>query len=136
MKKYEILEHTADLRIKAQGKNLKELFSNIAYGLCEKMLGKDLSSLKSKDLRLIGAHGNNLESVLVNFLNEIIFQADINKEIYTDFQIEKLSDTYIKATTKSTKVPEKCLEVKAATFYQLKIKKKNKKFEATVTFDI
>lgn len=136
MKKYEILEHTADLRIKAQGKNLKELFSNIAYGLCEKMLGKDLSSLKSKDLRLTEAHGNNLESVLVNFLNEIIFQADINKEIYTDFQIEKLSDTHIKATAKSTKVSEKRLEIKAATFYQLKIKKKNKKFEAVVTFDI
>ena len=136
MKRYEILEHTADLRIKAQGKNLKELFSNMAYGLCEKMLGKDLGSLKSKDLRLIETHGNNLESVLVNFLNEIIFQADTNKEIYTDFQIEKLSDTHIKVTAKSTKVSEKRLGVKAATFYQLEIKKKNKKFEATVTFDI
>ena len=136
MKKYEVLEHTADLRIKAQGETSKELFSNIAYGLCEKMLGKDLSSLKSKDLRLIEVHGNNLESVLVNFLNEIIFQADINKEIYTDFQIEKLSDTHIKVTAKSTKVSEKRLEVKAATFYQLKIKKKNKKFEVVVTFDI
>ena len=45
MRRYEEIEHTADLAIKAYGRDMKELFANAAYGMFSAM-GIDLEAVR------------------------------------------------------------------------------------------
>ncbi len=134
MVRYQVLEHTADLAIKASGKTLEKLFSNLAYGLCEVMSGKRLLEFEPEITRKIEVSGEDKEVLVINFLNEILYLSDIHSEIYLDFSI-KIKNKTLECEVKGIKLP-KSLEVKAATFHDLKIKKENSNYETTIIFDI
>ena len=46
--KYEIIDHTADIGIRAFGKNIQELFENTAYGMFEIITSIDKVKKKYK----------------------------------------------------------------------------------------
>jgi len=144
MKNFKILEHTTDLKVKAQGKNLAELFKNTAVGMFLGSLGQEdlkfQQSAKSakKSERKLEISANDLKALLVNFLNELIFLSDTYNEIYLDFKFGKLSETELKGVVYRQAIPEPGFkaEVKAATFHDLKMEKTKSGFEATILFDI
>ncbi|GAG16189.1 unnamed protein product, partial [marine sediment metagenome] len=47
MKRYEVIDHTADIGIKTYGKDLKELFVNAAYGMFDILA--DLKNVRAKE---------------------------------------------------------------------------------------
>ena len=65
MKKYEFLDHTADLKIRAFGKNLEEAFVNCAIGGFNFLT--DTSKIKKKNKHKINITSNHLES-LISFI--------------------------------------------------------------------
>lgn len=135
MRPYQILEHKADLKIKGWGSTLQELFANLAKGmLAASMIIDKKISEKWRDFEIDSV--SDYESLLVNFLNEIWFLASKNREIYTDFIFEKFGLMGIKGKVKSFPAKKIKLEIKAATFYDLKIEKKDSEYSATVVFDI
>ena len=79
MKKYEILEHKADLKIKAFGKTKEELFENGMIGMFEsakyESRGKEIK-------RKIKVSSPDLHSLLVDFLSEILYLTETKKEVY------------------------------------------------------
>ncbi len=139
--KFKILEHTTDLKVKAQGKDLAELFKNTAVGMFLGSLGQeDFKTKKTaqKSERKLEISADDLKALLVNFLNELIFLSDTYNEIYLDFKFEKVSETELKGIAYGQSIPEPGFkaEVKAATFHQLKIKKTKSGHLAIVLFDI
>ncbi len=141
MKNFEILEHTTDLKIKAQGKDLAELFKNTATGMFLGSLGQEDIKVKKtvkKSERKLEISADDLKALLVNFLNELIFFSDTYNEIYLDFKFEKISETELKGIAYSQPIPKPGFkaEVKAATFHGLKIKKSKTGYQAEVLFDI
>lgn len=146
--KYEILEHTADLKIKAYGKDLAELFINMALGLASQqvMPPKMVEDLKPNgDWESIKIESPDLNSLFIDWLNEILYYSDVNKKIYTEFEIEELSEAppKIKARIRGIAVQQKNIEIKAATYHNLDIKKSRGHakrraggYEAIVVFDI
>lgn len=138
MKKYEILDHRADLKIKAFGRSLSEVFVNMALGVAsqqtKKLEGKKVNGVWQK----ITIESTDLESLLVDWLNEILYQGEINQRVYFDFEVLEFSEMLYKMVVKIRGRPldERLIEIKAATFYELEIKKNNKHWEATVIFDI
>lgn len=141
MKNFEILEHTTDLKVKAQGKDLAELFKNTAAGMFLGSLGREDFKAKkaaNRSERKLEISADDLKTLLVNFLNELIFFSDTYNEIYLDFKFEKISETELKGITYSELIPEPGFkaEVKAATFHQLKIEKIKSGYRAIVLLDI
>lgn len=134
MFKYKILEHIADLKIQAQGKSLEELFSNLAYGLSETIY-PELAGEKIKKTRKIKVEGFDQESLLINFLNELIYLSDVKGEVYKDLKL-KIKNNSLEATLLACPVKSKKIEVKAATYYNLKIEKEDNLYKTVVTFDI
>jgi len=135
MKPYEILEHKADLKIRAFGKTKKELFSNMLKGM--------ISGLQPEILNLetgtqnIEIKSPDLESLLVDFLSEVLYSIQVNKEIYIDIKFKKLLDTELEGELIGRKVQRFGEDIKAATYHELKIEQKeDKNWEATVLFDI
>jgi len=135
MKKYEILEHRADLKIRVFGKTKKELFKNALLGMTNSLLGE----IKSEKLnpRFIKIKALDLNSLLVDFLNEVLYLIQINKEIYQKIKFKKFSDTEIQAELLGQKIKRFNLEIKAATYHNLNITQlKNGLWQTTILFDI
>lgn len=68
---YEFLPHTADAKIRAEGRTLEEAFKQAALGLGELMYGG--VKVSSTKVRKISVKGHDLESLLLEFLEEFIF---------------------------------------------------------------
>ncbi len=136
MKKFELLEHQADLKIKAFGKTKKELFLNALLAMNKSMEPEIKKS--SKDIkRKIKIKSFDSATLLIDFLNEILYLVQINKEIYFDIKFIIFTDKEIKADLLGCKAEKFIKDIKAATYYQLSInKKKHGSWEAIFLFDI
>ena len=133
MKKYEVLEHPADLKIVSYGKNLDEVFSHMLFGMF-KSCRPVLTSEKVK--RKIILNAENKESLLVNFLSEALSLSDINDEVYFEAKFDKLTEKCLEGEIKGFKIESLGLEIKAVTWHDLRFEKKNDFLEAVVLFDI
>ena len=136
MKKYEILEHKADLKIRAFGKNKKELFLNMLLAMAESMKAK-IRSPKEKAKRKVIINSLDLPALLVDFLSEVLYLCQVNKEIYHAVRFTQLTDAQLEAEIEGQKIERFGEDIKAVTYHGLEIKKKeNGIWEAIVLFDI
>ncbi len=132
--KYKVLEHKADLKIQAFGKNLPELFSNILEGMfrsCQPEI-----SGKKKCVRKVQIKSQNLESLLVDFLSEALYLSDINNEVYFKAKFDLLNERELSAKLEGYKMESSVFEIKAVTWHNLEIKKQKHQWQATVLFDV
>lgn len=147
MKKFEILEHTADLKIKVWGKDLGELFKNAATAMFTAMCGKSeirntkfetISKFKIRKLKTkkIEIKGQDLESLLVNFLNELLYLSDVENQGFKIKDLRFKNETELEAQLISFPLPPLEIEIKGATYHDLKIKKLDNIYEVVIVFDI
>lgn len=132
--KYEILEHKADLKIKVFGKTKEELFKNALLAMAESQKGENFSG---KVTRKIEIQSIDLISLLVDFLSEVLYLIQVNKEIYNDIKFTKFTDTELEAELFGQKVERFGEDIKAVTYHNLNIiERENRIWEATVLFDV
>lgn len=133
--KFEILEHKADLKIRALGKTKEELFLNMLLGMNSALRAQIQDS--RFEIREIQVKSPDLPALLVDFLSEALYQIQVNKEIYNDIKFKKFTDTEIEAEIFGQKVERFGEDIKAATYHNLEVKqKKDGNWEAIVLFDI
>ena len=141
MKKFEILEHTADIGIAAYGKTRKEVFINAAKGMFEIIAGENKNP-KEKFYDKIKLEADNLEGLLFAWLNELLYISETRLVILNKFHIKELSDFQIKAEVEGMKINPPSVkiekEIKAVTYHRLEIKKDEESglWRAQVIFDI
>ena len=135
MGKYQILEHKADLKIKAFGKTKEELFLNMLNGMSQSQKPEIKSKKKIK--RKIKIKSLDLLALLVDFLSEALYLSQVNKEIYSEAKFEKFSDTEIEGELIGQKVERFGEDIKAVTYHGLNIRqRKDGVWQAVVLFDI
>jgi SHS2 domain-containing protein len=135
MKKFEILEHKADLKIRVFGETKKGLFWNAVLGM-ESCLRPKVKSQKSK-VKSIKIASPDLNALLVDFLSEVLYLIQTNREMYDKVKFTKFSDIQINAELSGKKTERFGQDIKAVTHHQLDIRQKNKgRWEATIIFDI
>ena len=122
-KEFEIIEHTADVGIKAYGTDMKQAFANAAKALFS--LIAELDNVEEVTYRDIELTAPDRESLLVNWLNELIYLFDVENIIFKRFDITQLSETHLKARSYGRKVDsardELKIGIKAATYHMLKV---------------
>ncbi len=133
MKKYEFLEHPADIKIKSYGSDLAELFTNSALGMMDFLY--DLQSVKITHHESIEVTGENLENLLVNWLSELLFLSDINNRAYIEFSIKKVDNTSVIAVLGSGMAVSRD-DIKAVTYHDLQVIRVENAWEAIVVYDI
>ncbi len=137
-KGFKVLDHTADIGIVAYGIDIRELFINAATGLFSLMV--DLSTVQEEIQREVEVAAEDEETLLVEWLNELIYIFDVEHIIFKKFQIDSFHSNQIKARCFGEKLKsghhKLQREVKAATYHMLKISKRNRGYEATIIFDI
>ena len=136
MKKFEILSHTADLKIKSFGKTEKELFSNMLLAMIES-LQAEIEKTERKIQKSIKIKSSGFPTLLVDFLSEVLYLTQIDKAIFKDIKFDKFSKTELQARLFGQKVKRFNEDIKAVTYHGLNVhQKKDGSWEATVLFDI
>ena len=131
---FEEIEHTADWAFRARGRNLAELFENAARAMTS--LDKGAAAGKSSVTRDVDVEGIDRETLLVNWLNEILYLAQTHREVYDRFRVSQVSDHHIRARVRGRPSGNRVSHIKAATFHDLGIKQTPEGFEATVVLDV
>lgn len=143
--KYEILEHKADLKIRAFGKTKEELFLNMLLAMGESMKPElkaqsprsRASTLRGREKRKVKITSPDLNSLLVDFLSEILYLSQVNKEVFFEAKFKKFSENEIDGEIFGQKVERFGEDIKAVTYHGLNVQQKeNKTWEATVLFDV
>lgn len=132
-KRFEEIEHTADLAMRAYGRDMKELFAHAAQGMFALMAEPLEESTREREVSL---KATDYEGLLVNWLNELIFLHEVEGETYSQFAIETLTPTKLKAHVTGGPTKRKTKAIKAATFHDLKVVKTGTGYEATIVFDV
>ena len=135
--RYKILPHTADLRLKVYGKGPEELFQNAAYGLAS-ILFNDVRK-KEKFLRgagKISVEALDQETLLVNFLNEVLTKSIIDKKIYPRVKILRISPRAVEAQVYGVAVNHFDEDVKAVSYHDVIIKEGKSGLETELVLDI
>lgn len=132
---YEVLPHTADLRIRARGRTLEELFSNSLRGM-NAMLQPDVPVGGAPVEWQVRLAAPDTAALLVDFLAAALSQSHINGELYTDVEFDELSETLLRATLRGVNVPAFERDIKAVTYHGVEIKETDDGYEATVVYDI
>ncbi len=138
MADFEFIEHTADTGITARGADLSEAFATAAYAMFT--LIADLESV-SEDFWLdVEVEADDEESLLVTWLNELLYLADVNSAIFKRFDISSTGECMLRATACGERYDvdrhQLLGQVKAATYHQVGVKHKDGEVEATVILDV
>lgn len=135
MEKYQILEHTADVKVKAFGKDKKELFLNMLKGMAS-ILQPEVKS-KQRKVRKIKIKSIGLETLLVDFLSEALYLTQVNKEIYNNVKFKSFTDTEIEGELIGQRIERLEEDIKGVTYHEIDIhQKRDGIWEVTVIFDI
>jgi SHS2 domain-containing protein len=136
-REFEIVDHTADVGIRAYGASINQAFANAAKALFSLITELDsVDEVLHRDIELVAP---DQESLLVEWLNELIYLFDAENIIFKRFDITRLNSTRLKARGYGEKVNiskhKLKIGVKAATYHMLKVDKTNG-CQIQVLFDI
>ena len=135
---FTILDHTADLGIIVRGRNLRTLFEVAAKSMMYIMVkGKPADITKTFNLSV---EGYDLADLMVRWLGEILYLFEGEHELVTGVEIISVSHSHLDATLETvsfdTNLHEILCEIKAVTFHQIEVVKKDDHWETRVIFDL
>jgi SHS2 domain-containing protein len=124
-KDFEIINHTADVGIIAYGADMKQAFANAGRALFSLITElDDVEEVIHRDAELTAS---DEESLLVEWLNELIYLFDTEGIIFKRFDIIQLDSTRLKARGYGEKINKSRhkikMGVKAATYHMLKVER-------------
>jgi SHS2 domain-containing protein len=130
----EEVEHTADLAFRIRGRNLAELLENAAQA----MVALDGRPPVSKRFirRVIEIEGTDRETLLVNWLNEILYLEQTHHEFYNLFVLSDVIDNHLHAQLYGRQLDHSVTSLKAVTFHNLEVKESSDGLEATIVVDV
>ena len=136
MKRFRLIEHTADIGLVAYGRSLAEAFANAAYGLFS--IIAELKTVKEIESRHLELNEEDTEALLFEWLNRLIYLFDVEMLLFKRFEIRDFDGHGLKATCYGEKYDpsrhQLKIGVKAATYHMLKVDRERNQVQ--VIFDV
>jgi SHS2 domain-containing protein len=137
-KRFEILDHTADIGLIVYGEDLKTLFENAGEAFFH--LITDLRGVKQKEERQVELKGESLERLMVDWLSELLYLHDVESFLFKKFKVEVIGEEGLRAKVKGEHFQEGAhvikTGVKAVTHHQIQVKRENGGWRARVILDL
>lgn len=133
--RFEIVDHTADWALRVVGRNLTELLENAAAGMNSLMVA-DLDAVPDSEERQIGLEAFDAESLLVEWLGELAYLAEMEQLVFPHIQLTVHGNTRLEAILRGGPAPELQKHIKAVTFHNLEIVQTTAGLEVTIVFDV
>jgi SHS2 domain-containing protein len=137
-KNYEVLEHTADFRLKIKAFTLKGLFKQACLAITGVTAEKHRMLYPEKHKIVITQKADNPEELFINWLNELLSVSAAEGLIFEEVKISRFDPKFIAALAigsdmRNYKVN---VEIKAATYHELKVAKAGLFWQAEVILDV
>jgi SHS2 domain-containing protein len=138
MRRYRLIDHTADIGIVAFGKDLSEAFANSAYAMFDILT--DISKVEGKESFEIQVSARSQDELLITWLDELLFRYETERIVCNRFVINSINDKNLNATVFYEKIDYKKHEIKTeiknVTYHQVDLKKVRSGWSAQVIFDV
>ena len=146
---FTILEHTADIGFRAWGATAEELFANCAAAMMA--IAAEDCRIEAREERFVEVAGEDYESLLVNWLSEVLYLFDSEEFAARRFHVDSIdaaeTDTRFEDTPARLRArlageprhPERhrwTLIVKAVTYHEIEVIERDGRWEARVFLDI
>jgi SHS2 domain-containing protein len=135
---FEILEHPADVGFRATAGSLPELFESAAEALVSVAL--DPHNILPAQSATLRAEGDSNESLLVNWLSEVLYWLDGERFAIRSFKVHEFGSGRISAEVRGERLDparhEVRLVVKGITYHQLKIENNDHDWTCEVYLDV
>ena len=136
---FRFIDHTADIGVVAYGADIGQVFVNMARALFSLITEPDaVAESLSRDIEL---EAPDEESLLIAWLNELIYLFDTEHVLFKRFEVSVLNGERLKARAWGEKADPSHHQlktgVKAATYHRLSLTgDSDKGYRAQVIFDI
>jgi len=135
---YELIDHTADICIKAFGKNLSECFENAARGMFDIITDKsEIENIGQYDIEL---EAYDLSQLLVDWLSELLYLHSAYNLVFGFFKVnldKKNNKMFGRVFGEKFDISKHKIgaEIKAVTYHILEVRDKQPR-HVQVLFDI
>ena len=134
---HRFLDHTSEITLHVGAADWPGLLAEAGRGLAVLLLrGAAPAPGSDNDWRPLEVSSHDRESLLVDWLNEIIFVAETGLWIPVEIEIEDVSEIHLKARARGVAVEEPPSLVKAATFHDLHVRDLPDGLDAEVILDV
>ena len=130
---FEELEHTADWALRVWALDLQSLFEEAAHGMI-RLMGIEWVD-RPETRKEITVKGDDEETLLVNFLAEILYLVEDDNWCSTQYTIH-LENHQVTAHLEGAPVKNQQKEIKAVTYHNLQIEKRDDVYEVVIVFDV
>jgi SHS2 domain-containing protein len=138
MSEFRLLEHTSDIGVWARGSTREDALTAASKGLVSILV--DPKPFRPIEERRFKATGCDEASLIISWLNEILFFFDTEGLIFVDFVIESWTDNEILGVARGEQLDidrhEFRTAVKAATYHQFASRKMPDGWEIEVFVDV
>jgi SHS2 domain-containing protein len=135
MKSYELLAHTADVRILARGSTQAELFEAALQGLCAVLL----PGYKEKQIDIgfeLTTTSIDMTSLLIDFLSDALTLMHSKQCLLYKAEIISADETLVKSKLMGYRIKEFENDVKAVTYHEAEVKSRDGLMESIIVLDI
>ncbi|HMK76245.1 MAG TPA: archease [Thermodesulfobacteriota bacterium] len=137
-KRFEILDHTADIGVIVYGENLGALFANAGKAFFH--LITDLRKVRTWIEKRIDIGGESLDRLMVDWLSELLYLHDVEGLLFKRFRVESVGKDGLKAIAKGEPFQEGVhvvkTQVKAVTYHQIEVRQEKGHWRAQIIFDL
>ncbi len=138
MKRFEVLNHTADIGLIVYGKNLKSLFENAGKAFFH--LITDLKKVRLRTEKRIEIRKESLECLMVDWLTELLYLHEVENLLFKEFKVESVGEEGLRARVKGEAFQEGVhvikTGVKAVTYHQIEVRKRKEGWRTQIIFDL
>jgi SHS2 domain-containing protein len=132
---HELRQHTSEIELHIRAGSLGDLLAEAGRALGEVQLtGADC--VLGGPVRPIRVSSADRAALLVDWLNELIFLADIDRWVAMDFSIDLARATEVRARASGVTLQRAPSRVKAATFHGLRVADVPGGLEADLILDV
>lgn len=136
---FEFLSHTADVRMRVWGRTIQELFQNALRGVSFYLKSSPPreNSVKKERVR-VSLEAVDVNSLLIEFLSEVIARSDIENMVFTDVSFENFGENFLTGEFSGMRIDGFDNEIKAVSYHEVDIKKNPETgfFETLLVLDI
>ena len=135
---YEILEHSADEKFHAEGESKEEALKEVVKAFAD-IVGGDTEGMYHHKIEL---ESENLEALLYDFLDELIFLQDTEMVVVSqaeELELEQLEDGWrleAKILVDNITADMSPLDIKAPTYNEMKIDYHDGKWSFEAVLDV
>ncbi len=136
---FKYLEHTADAEFVSYGRTPDEAFVNAARAMFGLVV--EPSKVRPTESREISLTAGSLEDLLFDWLSELLYLSEVDRLVFSKFEVKitKNGECRLEAKAHGEQVSprhEVFLHIKAVTYHDLRVEKRNNVYEAQVLLDI